>query len=103
MTDEERGVPWYTARLYAATQRDLLAAVDGLSESQLRDRPGRTNSIAFDLWHLGRWADHLGSILSEMTPRSRSASASCLRSGPLSGSLRNGASPPVASVTSTRA
>lgn len=68
MPDEQRGVTFYAARLYAATQRDLLIAVDGLSEAHLRERPGRTNSIAFDLWHVGRWADHLGSILSEMTP-----------------------------------
>jgi hypothetical protein len=27
--------------------------------------------VAFDLWHVGRWADHLASILSEMTPALR--------------------------------
>jgi DinB family protein len=65
---EEQGNAYYAARVYRATQRDLLKAVEGLSEEQLRDHPGHTNSIAFDLWHVGRWADHLGSILSEMTP-----------------------------------
>lgn len=69
--EERRGVAHYAARVYAATHRDLLIAVEELSEARLIERPGNTNSIAFDLWHLGRWADHLGSILSEMTPALR--------------------------------
>lgn len=68
MADERRDVSFYMARGYALGQRDLLRAIDGLSDAQLRERPGQTNSIAFDLWHVGRWADHLGSILSQMTP-----------------------------------
>jgi len=71
VADDRRGIAYYAARVYTATQRDLLTAAEELSDAQLRDRPGRTNSIAFDLWHVGRWADHLGSILSEMTPALR--------------------------------
>lgn len=59
------------ARIYAQNHRNALEAVAGLDDDQLRWRPPRTNSIAFNLWHIARWADHLQSILSTMTPALR--------------------------------
>jgi hypothetical protein len=40
-------------------QRRLLAAVAPLDESQLRLRSGNATPIAFNLWHVARWADWL--------------------------------------------
>ena len=59
------------ARIYALNHRNALESVADLDEDQLRWRPPRTNSIAFNLWHIARWADHLQSILSTMTPALR--------------------------------
>jgi hypothetical protein len=56
------------ARIYALNHRNALESVDELDDDQLRWRPPRTNSVAFNLWHIARWADHLQSILSTMTP-----------------------------------
>jgi uncharacterized damage-inducible protein DinB len=37
----------------------VLRLADGLSEEQLRARPGaHAPSIAFHVWHLARWAEH---------------------------------------------
>lgn len=71
MTDDGRGVSYHVSRVYSRTLRDLLRSVDTLTEEQLRHRPAHTNSIAFNVWHLARWADHLASILSEMSPALR--------------------------------
>ena len=68
MTGDEHGVPHYLSRKYARTLADILRSVEPLTEEQLRHRPSNTNSIAFNIWHLARWADHLASILPEMTP-----------------------------------
>jgi DinB superfamily len=39
----------------------LLATIEGLSEEQIQARPGGTlASIAFQIWHTARWADHDG-------------------------------------------
>jgi len=59
------------ARIYALNHRNALDAVIDLDEDQLRWRPPRSNSVAFNLWHIARWADHLQSILSTMTPALR--------------------------------
>jgi hypothetical protein len=59
------------ARIYALNHRNALEAVADMDEDQLRWRPPRTNSVAFNLWHIARWADHLHSILSNMTPALR--------------------------------
>jgi hypothetical protein len=39
-----------------------------VDEGRLRRRLPGTNTIVHDLWHIGRWADHLHSIVSEMSP-----------------------------------
>jgi hypothetical protein len=49
--------------VYLRHQRPLLAAVAPLDESQMRARPGNATSIAFNLWHVARWADWLQSAL----------------------------------------
>lgn len=59
------------ARIYALNHRNALESVADLDEDQLRWRPTRSNSVAFNLWHIARWADHLQSILSTMTPALR--------------------------------
>jgi hypothetical protein len=45
-----------------------LRVVEDLDDQALRVRPGRATSIAFNLWHIARWDDHLASLLSDMTP-----------------------------------
>jgi hypothetical protein len=59
------------ARVYSLNHRNALESVADLNEDQLRWRPPRSNSVAFNLWHIARWADHLQSILSTMTPALR--------------------------------
>jgi hypothetical protein len=59
------------ARTYALNHRNALQAVGDLGEDQLYWRPPRSNTIAFNIWHMARWADHLQSILSTMTPALR--------------------------------
>ena len=59
------------ADIYALGHRNVLAAVKELGEDQMRWRPPRSNSVAFNLWHIARWADHFQSILSTMTPTLR--------------------------------
>ncbi|MEK6226836.1 MAG: DinB family protein [Chloroflexota bacterium] len=56
------------ADIYLLGHRDALHAIAELSEDQMRWRPPRSNSIAFNLWHIARWADHMHSVLSTMTP-----------------------------------
>jgi hypothetical protein len=55
-------------RNYRRNHDDLLTLVRDLEEGLFARRPAPANSIAFNVWHLARWADHLQSILSEMTP-----------------------------------
>lgn len=45
---------------YAQAHARVLAAVEGLSDEQFRRRPApHAHAIAFGVWHLARWADHL--------------------------------------------
>jgi hypothetical protein len=59
------------ADIYSLGHRNVLHAVSGLSEDQLRWRPQRGNSIAFNLWHIARWADHMQSVVGALTPALR--------------------------------
>jgi hypothetical protein len=52
---------------YLRHQRRLLAAVAPLDESQMRARSGNATSIAFNLWHVARWADWLQCTLTSST------------------------------------
>jgi len=59
------------AHIYTLNHRNALEAVADLDEDKLRWRPPRSNSVAFNVWHIARWADHFQSILSTMTPALR--------------------------------
>jgi|SRR5437867_3986257 len=72
-TKEDRGgMRWQTRRdqlvkLWPATARShtrVLHVIDDLDDAALRERPGRANPIAFDLWHIARWADWLQTEIS---------------------------------------
>ena len=52
---------------YLRHQRRLLAVVAPLDESQIRARGGNATSIAFNLWHVARWADWLQCTLTSST------------------------------------
>ena len=57
------------ARHYRRTNDRILAVVDDLTDEQLTHAEGeRAHSVAFNLWHLARWADHLQSRIPLMTP-----------------------------------
>lgn len=56
------------ADMYALGHRNVLEAVAELGEDQMRWRPPRTNSIAFNLWHIARWADHMQLVVGALTP-----------------------------------
>jgi hypothetical protein len=56
------------ADVYALGHRNVLGAVKELGEDQMRWRPPRSNSIAFNLWHIARWADHMQSVVGALTP-----------------------------------
>ncbi|HEV8536886.1 MAG TPA: DinB family protein [Candidatus Limnocylindria bacterium] len=62
------GIAEDLARVYKLGHRNTLEAVADLDEEKMRWRPPRSNSVAFNVWHIARWADHLQSILSTMTP-----------------------------------
>ncbi|TMF80786.1 MAG: DinB family protein [Chloroflexi bacterium] len=59
------------AIIYTLNHTNALEAVVDLDEEKLRWRPPRSNSVAFNIWHIARWADHFQSILSTMTPTLR--------------------------------
>lgn len=64
----ELTLPSLLSRSYARNLTEILTLCRSLDEDHLRhQRPG-VNRLAHDLWHIARWADHLQSILSEMTP-----------------------------------
>jgi DinB family protein len=63
-----RSVAEVIADMYAVGHRNVLEAVKELAEDQMRWRPPRTNSIAFNLWHIARWADHMQSVVGALTP-----------------------------------
>ena len=62
---------FFVQRLYRSSQEALISAVVAVDDETLYWRPVRSNSIPFNLWHCGRWADHLASILGEATPTLR--------------------------------
>jgi hypothetical protein len=64
----EMTVPYLLGRSYARNLREILALCRALDEDALRRHTPGTNILAHDLWHIARWADHLQSIISEMTP-----------------------------------
>jgi hypothetical protein len=64
----ELTLPSPLSRSYARTLREILALCRSLDEERLRRRLPGTKTLAHGLWHIARWADHLQSILSEMTP-----------------------------------
>lgn len=48
--------------------RRILAAVEDLTDDQMRWQPSPTaHPIAFNVWHLARWNDHLQAKIPEMT------------------------------------
>ena len=57
--------------LYRRMHARVLKVVEELDEEHLRARPGRSNSIAFNIWHVARWDDNLHWLLPEMTPELR--------------------------------
>jgi DinB family protein len=59
------------ADLYALGHRNIVDVVNDLSEDQMRWRPARSNSVAFNLWHIARWADHMQAVVGALTPRLR--------------------------------
>lgn len=63
-----RSVADVIADMYALGHRNVLDAVNELAEDQMRWRPPRSNSIAFNLWHIARWADHMQSVVGSLTP-----------------------------------
>src|SRR5687768_6616116 len=54
---------------YKRTNARVLAVVEELDNDQLRRAaaPG-AHSVAFNLWHTARWADHLAVNIARMTP-----------------------------------
>ncbi len=52
---------------YRRTHERVLALVDDLSDEQLAWRHTAVHSIAWNLWHLARWADHLQERIPHMT------------------------------------
>ncbi len=52
--------PYDTLRGYKVHHKLVLKLADELSDEQLLWTPdGYNNSIAFNLWHIARWADNL--------------------------------------------
>lgn len=62
---------WFTATIanaYVAGHAHILRVVDELSDQQFAwQPPGTATSIAFNVWHLARWADHLQATIPGMT------------------------------------
>jgi hypothetical protein len=53
---------------FRGTYDRVLRLVDDLSDGQLSWRPGpASRSIGWNLWHLGRWTDHLQASIPSMT------------------------------------
>jgi hypothetical protein len=63
-----RSVADVISDMYALGHRNALDAVKELEDEQMRWRPPRTNSIAFNLWHIARWADHMQLVVGALTP-----------------------------------
>ena len=75
MANSTRSAGEIVAGYCALTHKRVLHVIDDLDDAALRERPGRANPIAFDLWHIARWADWLQTEIS--TTRGRT----CARSG----------------------
>ncbi len=57
---------------YKLGHQRVLLALEDLTEEQMQWHPAPvTHSISWNVWHLGRWADHLQAEISMMTPRLR--------------------------------
>jgi DinB family protein len=56
------------ADVYALGHRNMLEAVTELGDDQMRWRPPGSKSIAFNLWHIARWADPMQSVVGALTP-----------------------------------
>ena len=57
---------------YKLGHQRVLQALGDVTEEQMRWHPTPvTHSISWNVWHLGRWADHLQGEISMMTPRLR--------------------------------
>jgi hypothetical protein len=65
------GVVEEIAYIYGLGHRRAVEILGQLSEEQLRWRPGHSTSIAFNFWHIARWADHMRSVLPTITPAMR--------------------------------
>jgi len=52
---------------YRRTHTRFLKVIEELEDAQLRRQWPHANSIGFDAWHCGRWADHLQMLLPGMT------------------------------------
>jgi len=52
---------------YRLTHARFLKVIEELDDAQLRRQWPHANSIGFDAWHCGRWADHLQMLLPRMT------------------------------------
>ena len=54
----------HIAEYYQTRHELVLKLVDGLNDGQITWRPnGTTPSIAFHVWHMGRWADYLQEMI----------------------------------------
>jgi len=59
---------------YKLGHQRVLQALEDLTEDQMRWHPAPlAHSISWNVWHLGRWADHLQVEISVMTPHLRKA------------------------------
>jgi hypothetical protein len=57
------------ARIFPEALESVLKLVEDLSDEQLRWRPtGTSNSLAWNLWHLARWADRAQNNLRLWSP-----------------------------------
>ena len=68
-TVPEITIPFVLSRSYARNLREILTLCRGVDQETFRRHVPGTNSLAHDLWHIARWADHLQSIISEMSPQ----------------------------------
>src|SRR5436189_3794049 len=64
MANSTRSAGEIVAGYCALTHKLVLHVIDDLDDAALRERPGRANPIAFDLWHIARWADWLQAEIS---------------------------------------
>lgn len=64
LSDRDQITEWYKKEL-----DDLLRLLNRVSDEQFFWRPNPSaHNIAYEVWHLARWADHLQSRFPDMTP-----------------------------------